>query len=134
MHANGSALSVAQGHCWNFFLEIIVPSCHPLMFSVFQNSSTYWEGKADAESLQRVYGISFPDTKQVSTGILSFGLKFQLTETPCRHCMFFFVLFCTQMVDNDVSSVSKVSRASSSLLTQLPMWNVSTMQAAERRT
>lgn len=31
----------------------------------FQNSSTYWEGKADAETLQRVYGISFPDTKQL---------------------------------------------------------------------
>lgn len=30
-----------------------------------QNSSTYWEGKADAESLQRVYGISFPDAKQL---------------------------------------------------------------------
>lgn len=32
---------------------------------MFQNSSTYWEGKADAESLQRVYGISFPDSKQL---------------------------------------------------------------------
>lgn len=30
-----------------------------------QNSSTYWEGKADAESLQRIYGISFPDPKQM---------------------------------------------------------------------
>ncbi|XP_069136771.1 threonine--tRNA ligase 1, cytoplasmic-like [Argopecten irradians] len=29
------------------------------------NSSTYWEGKADAENLQRIYGISFPDTKQL---------------------------------------------------------------------
>ncbi|KAL3288603.1 hypothetical protein HHI36_003040 [Cryptolaemus montrouzieri] len=32
---------------------------------VTKNSSTYWEGKADAETLQRVYGISFPDTKQL---------------------------------------------------------------------
>jgi threonyl-tRNA synthetase len=32
---------------------------------VLQNSSTYWEGKADAESLQRIYGISFPDSKQL---------------------------------------------------------------------
>ena len=31
----------------------------------FQNSSTYWEGKADAETLQRIYGISFPDPKQL---------------------------------------------------------------------
>ncbi|XP_075537426.1 threonine--tRNA ligase isoform X1 [Dermacentor variabilis] len=32
---------------------------------VTKNSSAYWEGKADAECLQRVYGISFPDTKQL---------------------------------------------------------------------
>ncbi|XP_045461796.1 threonine--tRNA ligase 1, cytoplasmic isoform X1 [Harmonia axyridis] len=30
---------------------------------VVKNSSTYWEGKSDAETLQRVYGISFPDPK-----------------------------------------------------------------------
>merc|ERR1712223_980225 len=33
--------------------------------SVTKNSASYWEGNADAESLQRVYGISFPDTKQL---------------------------------------------------------------------
>lgn len=32
---------------------------------VTKSSSTYWEGKSDAESLQRIYGISFPDTKQL---------------------------------------------------------------------
>jgi threonyl-tRNA synthetase len=32
---------------------------------VLQNSASYWEGKADQESLQRIYGISFPDTKQL---------------------------------------------------------------------
>lgn len=32
---------------------------------VTKNSSTYWEGKADAETLQRIYGISFPDPKQL---------------------------------------------------------------------
>ncbi|XP_019875197.1 threonine--tRNA ligase 1, cytoplasmic isoform X1 [Aethina tumida] len=32
---------------------------------VTKSSSTYWEGKADAETLQRVYGISFPDNKQL---------------------------------------------------------------------
>lgn len=32
---------------------------------VTKNSSTYWEGKADQESLQRIYGISFPDNKQL---------------------------------------------------------------------
>lgn len=30
-----------------------------------KNSATYWEGKSDAESLQRIYGISFPDPKQL---------------------------------------------------------------------
>ncbi|XP_041375523.1 threonine--tRNA ligase 1, cytoplasmic-like isoform X2 [Gigantopelta aegis] len=30
-----------------------------------KNSSTYWEGNSEAESLQRIYGISFPDTKQL---------------------------------------------------------------------
>ncbi|XP_069681681.1 threonine--tRNA ligase 1, cytoplasmic isoform X2 [Periplaneta americana] len=34
-------------------------------FKVTKNSATYWEGKSDAESLQRVYGISFPDNKQL---------------------------------------------------------------------
>ncbi|XP_064653248.1 threonine--tRNA ligase 1, cytoplasmic-like [Lineus longissimus] len=33
--------------------------------AVTKNSATYWEGKSDAESLQRIYGISFPDTKQL---------------------------------------------------------------------
>ncbi|KAH9497328.1 Threonine--tRNA ligase 1, cytoplasmic [Dermatophagoides farinae] len=34
-------------------------------FKVTKSSSSYWEGKADAEALQRVYGISFPDSKQL---------------------------------------------------------------------
>jgi len=32
---------------------------------VHQNSSTYWEGKAEMETLQRIYGISFPDNKMM---------------------------------------------------------------------
>ncbi|KAL0979948.1 hypothetical protein UPYG_G00191940 [Umbra pygmaea] len=32
---------------------------------IHKNSSTYWEGKADMETLQRIYGISFPDTKML---------------------------------------------------------------------
>lgn len=32
---------------------------------VHKNSSTYWEGKADMETLQRIYGISFPDSKML---------------------------------------------------------------------
>lgn len=32
---------------------------------VYQSSSTYWEGKSDMETLQRIYGISFPDNKML---------------------------------------------------------------------
>ncbi|KAG7270402.1 hypothetical protein CRUP_009123 [Coryphaenoides rupestris] len=35
------------------------------LLDMFKNSSTYWEGKADMETLQRIYGISFPDTKML---------------------------------------------------------------------
>jgi len=34
-------------------------------FQLTKNSSTYWEGNQNAESLQRIYGISFPDSKQL---------------------------------------------------------------------
>ncbi|KAI4882135.1 hypothetical protein NFI96_027678, partial [Prochilodus magdalenae] len=32
---------------------------------VYKNSSTYWEGRSDMETLQRIYGISFPDNKML---------------------------------------------------------------------
>ncbi|XP_026782959.3 threonine--tRNA ligase 1, cytoplasmic [Pangasianodon hypophthalmus] len=32
---------------------------------VYKNSSTYWEGRSDMETLQRIYGISFPDSKML---------------------------------------------------------------------
>jgi threonyl-tRNA synthetase len=34
-------------------------------FAITKNSSTYWEGDQSRESLQRIYGISFPDPKQL---------------------------------------------------------------------
>ena len=33
--------------------------------AVTKNSAAYWEGNSEAESLQRIYGISFPDNKQM---------------------------------------------------------------------
>lgn len=33
--------------------------------AITKNSATYWEGKSEAESLQRIYGISFPENKQM---------------------------------------------------------------------
>jgi len=32
-------------------------------FTVHKNSSAYWQGKAENDTLQRIYGISFPDKK-----------------------------------------------------------------------
>ncbi|TSK38388.1 putative threonine--tRNA ligase 2, cytoplasmic [Bagarius yarrelli] len=32
---------------------------------IYKNSSTYWEGRSDMETLQRIYGISFPDAKML---------------------------------------------------------------------
>ena len=34
-------------------------------FKVMKNSSSYWLGKAENDSLQRVYGTAFPDKKQL---------------------------------------------------------------------
>jgi len=33
---------------------------------LYKTSATYWEGKADQESLQRIYGITFPDKKRLT--------------------------------------------------------------------
>ncbi|KAG1971244.1 threonine--tRNA ligase 1, cytoplasmic isoform X1 [Pimephales promelas] len=32
---------------------------------IYKNSSTYWEGRSDMETLQRIYGISFPDGRMM---------------------------------------------------------------------
>ncbi|XP_021120400.1 probable threonine--tRNA ligase 2, cytoplasmic isoform X2 [Heterocephalus glaber] len=34
---------------------------------IFKNSSTYWEGSPEMETLQRIYGISFPNNKMMKT-------------------------------------------------------------------
>ncbi|XP_064152306.1 threonine--tRNA ligase 2, cytoplasmic isoform X2 [Loxodonta africana] len=34
---------------------------------IFKNSSTYWDGNPEMETLQRIYGISFPDNKMMKT-------------------------------------------------------------------
>merc|ERR1719216_448669 len=33
--------------------------------AITKNSATYWEGNSESESLQRIYGVSFPDSKQL---------------------------------------------------------------------
>jgi threonyl-tRNA synthetase len=39
-------------------------ACH-LNFCICQNSASYFLGDANNDSLQRIYGISFPDKKQM---------------------------------------------------------------------
>ncbi|CAL4904564.1 unnamed protein product [Urochloa decumbens] len=48
-------------------------------FACLKASSSYWRGKADRESLQRVYGISFPDSKRLKE------YKHLLAEAEKRH-------------------------------------------------
>lgn len=38
---------------------------HVKAFACLKASASYWRGKADRESLQRVYGISYPDSKKL---------------------------------------------------------------------
>lgn len=38
---------------------------HMKAFACLKASASYWRGKADRESLQRVYGISYPDSKKL---------------------------------------------------------------------
>uniref|UniRef100_A0A8C3VI84 threonine--tRNA ligase n=1 Tax=Catharus ustulatus TaxID=91951 RepID=A0A8C3VI84_CATUS len=61
--------------------EILLDICGPLIdlckgphvrhtgkikaLKIVKSSSTYWEGKSDMETLQRIYGISFPDNKMM---------------------------------------------------------------------
>uniref|UniRef100_A0A0D6QSN3 threonine--tRNA ligase n=1 Tax=Araucaria cunninghamii TaxID=56994 RepID=A0A0D6QSN3_ARACU len=38
---------------------------HVKAFACLKASSSYWRGKSDRESLQRIYGISYPDSKKL---------------------------------------------------------------------
>lgn len=46
-----------------------------------QASSAYWRGNKDRESLQRVYGISYPDSKRLKVIFVPFL------------CLVYFILF-----------------------------------------
>ncbi|KAI5237221.1 Threonine--Trna Ligase 2, Cytoplasmic [Manis pentadactyla] len=47
---------------------------------IFKSSSTYWEGNPEMETMQRIYGISFPDNKMMKT-----WEKFQEEAKNCDH-------------------------------------------------
>lgn len=52
-------ISVYSSFPWDYIILSLS------MGFVHQSSSTYWEGKSDMETLQRIYGISFPDNKMM---------------------------------------------------------------------
>uniref|UniRef100_A0A4W6EQQ9 threonine--tRNA ligase n=1 Tax=Lates calcarifer TaxID=8187 RepID=A0A4W6EQQ9_LATCA len=57
---------------------------------IHKNSSTYWEGKADMETLQRIYGISFPDPKMLKEWEKFQEDTFALKPMNCPgHCLMF---------------------------------------------
>uniref|UniRef100_A0A8C6UY49 threonine--tRNA ligase n=1 Tax=Neogobius melanostomus TaxID=47308 RepID=A0A8C6UY49_9GOBI len=57
---------------------------------IHKNSSTYWEGKADMETLQRIYGISFPDPKMLKEWERFQEETFALKPMNCPgHCLMF---------------------------------------------
>uniref|UniRef100_A0A8C9TDP6 threonine--tRNA ligase n=1 Tax=Scleropages formosus TaxID=113540 RepID=A0A8C9TDP6_SCLFO len=57
---------------------------------IHKNSSTYWEGKADMETLQRIYGISFPDPKMLKEWEKLQEEIFALKPMNCPgHCLMF---------------------------------------------
>lgn len=54
--------------CLMWMLKLIFASvCYAERF-IIQASSAYWRGNKDRESLQRVYGISYPDKKRLKVG------------------------------------------------------------------
>lgn len=50
---------------WSHWFVVVKIKEWNIPFTSVQNSSTYWEGRADMETLQRIYGISFPDSKML---------------------------------------------------------------------
>ena len=46
-----------------------IPTIHHNPSSI-QSSSSYWEGNSAAESLQRIYGVSFPDPKMMKQWVV----------------------------------------------------------------
>lgn len=53
-------------------------------FHVHKTSATYWEGNKNAESLNRIYGISFPDKKQMKEWV---EFQAQAAERDHRRCV-----------------------------------------------
>ncbi|KAL6541787.1 hypothetical protein OROGR_011273 [Orobanche gracilis] len=61
-------------------------------FSCLKASSAYWRGNKDRESLQRVYGISYPDQKRLKEykALLEEAKKYDHRELAKKQELFFF--------------------------------------------
>ncbi|KAL1531447.1 threonine--tRNA ligase [Salvia divinorum] len=61
-------------------------------FSCLKASSAYWRGNKDRESLQRVYGISFPDQKRLKEykAMIEEAKKYDHRELTKKQELFFF--------------------------------------------
>ena len=63
---NGKTTAYRCGHFIDLCTGPHVPDTGKIKaFSVTNNSSAYWLGKAENDSLQRVYGVSFPTKKEL---------------------------------------------------------------------
>ena len=64
-----------------------------------QASSAYWRGNKDRESLQRVYGISYPDQKRLKVIFILLGFSF----------IFFYILLYPCIYMRAVGDIKQVS-------------------------
>lgn len=51
--------------CYIICISVEYPPQSVNVVGTCQASASYWRGRADRESLQRVYGISYPDSKKL---------------------------------------------------------------------
>ncbi|VVC93085.1 unnamed protein product [Leptidea sinapis] len=70
------------------------------------NSSTYWEGKADAETLQRMYGVSFPEPKQSKSCISSMSCHLAPASSS-QGVPIYIILLCSLSESNTGGCITK---------------------------
>ncbi|CAI7843541.1 unnamed protein product, partial [Closterium sp. NIES-53] len=92
---------------------------HVKAFACLKASASYWRGQSDRESLQRVYGISYPDSKKLKEylHVLEEAKKRDHRVVGLAQDLFFFHPLRT-------SSSSSRSGITFHLLTRLPSTQV----------
>lgn len=67
---NGKATAYRCGHLIDLCTGPHLPNTQMVKaFKIMKNSSSYWLGNAKNDSLQRVYGVSFPSKDQLKEHI-----------------------------------------------------------------